>query len=333
MKLRNSIIGIIITTVIIFVLTLISNVNLKKDGDFYYIGSFDKETIDENYVFTNYDDYYDKFGSSVLDENDFKNSNYVLLPMKYDSCSESDLTPTNYVISGKNIDVTVEYKASCGLCAPKIIYYLLKVSKNMANVNVKINYKAINKPNCNPNISYKPIIYLYPNEEMNVHVKLGRPELLTTTYPKYNNGWNLTAYPNGILKNSDGKEFYGLYWEGINNIQSDFIDGFVVKREDTISFLEEKLSILGLNERESNEFIIYWLPKLEENKYNLIRFESIGVVNKQMPLYIDPKPDTIIRVFMEYKGINNNMYIAEQKLYSPKRRGFTAVEWGGSLIR
>ena len=37
---------------------------------------------------------------------------------------------------------------------------------------------------------------------------------------------------------------------------------------------EEKLAILGLNEREAEEFIIYWLPKLESNKYNYIRFAT-----------------------------------------------------------
>lgn len=30
---------------------------------------------------------------------------------------------------------------------------------------------------------------------------------------------------------------------------------------------EEKLEILGLNYKETEEFIVYWLPKLEQNEY------------------------------------------------------------------
>jgi len=97
--------------------------------------------------------------------------------------------------------------------------------------------------------------------------------------------------------------------------------------------LDLKLKILGLNDRESQEFIIYWLPKLSKNKYNLIRFASLDEINKMMPLEIDPKPDSLIRVLMEYKPINKNINIKEEKLVSPVRHGFTAVEWGGTLVK
>ncbi len=112
-----------------------------------------------------------------------------------------------------------------------------------------------------------------------------------------------------------------------------FEDGFCIKGEDSIKFLEEKLAILGLNERESNEFIVYWLPKLEKNKYNLIRFISNDKMNVYMPLEINPKPDTIIRVMMQFKGINKAQEIKEQELKTVERKGFTVVEWGGTEIK
>ena len=52
-----------------------------------------------------------------------------------------------------------------------------------------------------------------------------------------------------------------------------------------------------------------------------------------MPLEITPSPDTIIRVLMEYKVIDNNISINEQVLTKAERKGFTVVEWGGSLIK
>ena len=127
---------------------------------------------------------------------------------------------------------------------------------------------------------------------------------------------------------------YALYWEGESIKKNAKIDvGFCVKGEDSAKFLEEKLALLGLNEREAEEFIVYWLPKLEENKYNIIRFETIDEINKNMTLEIDPKPDTIIRVMMDFKASNRYVEIKEQELVTPERKGFVVVEWGGSLIK
>ena len=42
-------------------------------------------------------------------------------------------------------------------------------------------------------------------------------------------------------------------------------EGFCVKGEDTAAFLEDALSKLGLNRKEANEFIVYWLPLMEQN--------------------------------------------------------------------
>ena len=110
-------------------------------------------------------------------------------------------------------------------------------------------------------------------------------------------------------------------------------EGFCIKGKDIIKFLEEKLEILGLNERETEEFIIYWLPKMENNNYNYIRFETIEEQNQAMPLNINPKPDSLIRIMMDWKGLDNKIEVKEQVLQSPKREGYTVVEWGGSELK
>lgn len=181
---------------------------------------------------------------------------------------------------------------------------------------------------------WKPIIYLYPEIETEVTVKVGNPQNLTHTYPKYKNEWQVLAKPNGDLKDiKTGRNLYALYWEGINTVEPNMTEGFIVKGEDTIKFLEEKLEVLGLNEREAEEFIVYWLPKLESNKYNFIRFQTEEEINNNMPLEITPKPDTIIRIVMEFKELEEPIQIKEQKLITPQRTGFTVVEWGGTEIK
>ena len=51
-----------------------------------------------------------------------------------------------------------------------------------------------------------------------------------------------------------------------------------------------------------------------------------------MPLEISPKPDSVIRVMMAYRKIVGPFEVTEQKLETPERKGFTVVEWGGTII-
>ncbi len=185
--------------------------------------------------------------------------------------------------------------------------------------------------------AYKPIIYLYPENEIQLNVKLGYPELATCLYPEYDVkfGWNVLAKPNGdLIDLNTNRNLYALYYESKNKKEYNVTDeGFIVSREDTVKFLEEKLAILGLNDREAEEFIIYWLPKLQENEYNYIRFASMDEINENMPLEFSQQPDTLIRILMTYKGLNTPIQVKEQNLEKIERKGFTAVEWGGSEIK
>ncbi len=180
----------------------------------------------------------------------------------------------------------------------------------------------------------KPLIYLYPTEDKEVSVKLGEPGNITTSYPKYDDGWRVFVQTDGKMKdNATGRSLYGLYWEGANYPARQSGEGFVVAGKDSAKFLQEKLAQLGLSEREANEMIIYWLPQLEKNVYNYIRFDLNDVMDEYMPLDITPKPDTIIRVSMVFKGLNTPISVREQQLPIAKREGFVVVEWGGSEIK
>lgn len=332
------IILLLVCTIVVAVITHPKKVKSTNEDSTnivpFYMGIYDKRLIDQNnYILTNFDEYKKYFDSKDITEEDFENNNYIVVPITYDSCSESDIKISGSEIIDNQIDVLVSYTAKCGLCASQYIYYLLKVDKDVKDVNINLKYEATNDPECDPDIAYKPIIYLYPENTMDVSVKLGNEDDLTTTYPKYDNSWDVIASPNGrLIDKKTGREQYGLYWEGKNHNTKVEKEGFIVKGEDTIKFLEEKLSILGLTEREADEFIIYWLPKLEDNKYNYIRFETLNEINTYMPLNITPKPDSIIRILMDYKPLDEKITVEEQILVSPKRNGFTVVEWGGSLI-
>lgn len=187
-----------------------------------------------------------------------------------------------------------------------------------------------NEPN---NCDKKPVIYLYPKEDTEVSVKLDYDGELTCTYPLYKDGWNVLAQPNGTLLDiKDNRQYSYLYWEGVTDFQWEFNQGFVVEGAKTVEFLQEKLAYLGLEPKEYNEFIVYWLPQMQENKYNLIYFAGDDY-DEQAKLSIDPKPDSMLRVFMVFKPLEKPILIDEQKLESFDRKGFTVVEWGGTEIK
>ena len=181
-------------------------------------------------------------------------------------------------------------------------------------------------------LAAKPVLYLYPEEETEVTVTLDFDGTLTSTYPDYGDGWTVTARPGGTLTDpATGREYYCLFWEGITDVEYDFSTGFCVAGEDTAAFLEDALDRLGLTEREADEFIIYWLPKLEGNPYNLLSFQTEAYTSSAV-LTIDPAPDTLIRVFLAWKGLDAPVEVEPQKLTAPERAGFTAVEWGGAEV-
>lgn len=181
----------------------------------------------------------------------------------------------------------------------------------------------------------KPVIYVYPDEDgKEVKVSLTSDYDITCQYPKMENGvWEVVANKDGKIYDKMGLDYNYLYWEGQGDIEFDFSTGFCVKGEDSAKFLEEKLAELGLSRTETNEFIVYWLPKLEANKYNLISFQTDRYTDAYK-LNVEPAPDNVLRVFMAFKGLDEPVYIVQQDLESIRgsfvREGFYVVEWGGS---
>lgn len=177
----------------------------------------------------------------------------------------------------------------------------------------------------------KPVIYLYPAEETEVTVALDYDGELTCTYPAYDNGWTVTARPGGTLTDASGQTYNYLYWEGVSDTEYDFSQGFCVPGAETAAFLEDALARLGLDRREANEFIVYWLPRMESSAYNLISFQS-GAYTDHAVLTVTPEPDSVVRVFMAWKALKRPVEIPEQSLPAFDRSGFTVVEWGGAEV-
>lgn len=282
------------------------------------------------------------------------NNNHIHADFYSSSDVTEKMTFDNGNIYGKLVykisDTVFVMEARSGLLVKELGKYVCVVAAEgydfCVGDDVEVEFTVVEKPVLSNNytriiadeiyeamLAAKPIIYFYPESPKICSAQIEIDGKLTCTYPEYgNDGWqDFTAYPDGTLVFQNGKEYYALYWEGIQNTTWDFSKGFCVRGEDTVEFLEWALMSQGLTSREANEFIIYWLPRMQENEYNVISFQTNAYTDTAI-LNIAPNPDSMLRVFMAYYPSETEVEIIPQEFKTIERVGFTVVEWGGSEV-
>ena len=220
---------------------------------------------------------------------------------------------------------------------PQVLQFTVpqkEVDELLTETDNRITYEKENIEKPNPETA-KPVIYLYPEQETKVNVQLTFNGTLTSTYPTLPpEGWTVTAQPDGTLTDEEGRSYRYLFWEGVADVDWKQDSGFLVKAEDAREFLEESLTQLGLNELEQNDFITYWLPKLEKNGESFVTFAAEQYTDNAI-LTVTPQPDSVLRVQMLISKVDDSNRAAFQKLPEQElprfeREGFVLVEWGGT---
>ncbi len=184
----------------------------------------------------------------------------------------------------------------------------------------------------------KPAIYLYPEKETNITLKVKPQGRITVSIPEHGqDGWNVAAYPSGRIE-VEGKEYSYLYYETeLNNIKIPE-SGWIVESTNLEYFFSDLLPKLGLSKNEITDFKDYWLDKL--NNYAKGERLFIGLMerkelDKVESIDINPKPDQFIRVRFYFEKLNplKNYLTVETPQISQisPRSGFTAVDWGGLI--
>jgi hypothetical protein len=187
-----------------------------------------------------------------------------------------------------------------------------------------------------PVITYKPVIYVYPEKTMPVNIQLEPKGELGFTYPHYDNGWSFTADTEGKLHFGE-KQYDYIFWDGVLNLPlsgEQWKEGFLVHRDSLVSFFESKLSAMGLNSRERENFITFWCPKMSSNEMSYVLLCSTKKYDQYAHLTVNPRPDHLFRAYMLYADVTNGNVktLQPQKLESTSREGFTVIEWGGGAL-
>lgn len=181
----------------------------------------------------------------------------------------------------------------------------------------------------------KPAIYMYNESELSVTIQLSNPSELIFTLPPYQDKWNVIL-KDGVIKGENYKTYDYLYWEGVSysrtKLQVNHDQGFCVKSSESTDFLEKQLDILGLNDREKNDFIAFWGPKISANAFSKIQFLVDEDYDQIMGIHAVPEPDAIRRVYIIVEALTEEISINPQEFKAFERNGFTLVEWGGSIL-
>jgi hypothetical protein len=178
----------------------------------------------------------------------------------------------------------------------------------------------------------KPVIYLYPLKTTTTTVMLQPQGGFTYSEPNYVINWFVKAEPNGHLTDiRTNKEYPYLYWEGRGGYYEQPKQGWSVKRKDLPTFIPSKLKLLGLSKKEIADFMDFWLQRMQEKPYYFVTFMGNKTMDELAPLTVTPKPNTVIRVLMDYTPLDKPVQVKGYAIHTPKRTGFTVVEWGGVL--
>ncbi len=185
----------------------------------------------------------------------------------------------------------------------------------------------------------KPVIYAYGSTGNGFEIGIQPKGEFTFTYPiiSSQNSWTGTITADGIA--IEKKVFPYLFYESkmtnLNFLQeNNSFEGSVVSKEQVVSFLENSLTDLNLNNQEKTDFITYWAPRMINHDRVFIQFWTKSDYDIISSIDVSPKPDNIGRVFMTYAPLNaNQKVIATPQVLTPiQREGFTIIEWGGSEL-
>jgi len=181
-------------------------------------------------------------------------------------------------------------------------------------------------PNFPPGVK-KPAVYLYPIETSEIEVKIDVNGFITKAEPKYLTGWKVIAKPNGLINN---KYDYLFYEAQLTNLELPN-EGWIVEYSNLDNWFDQNLPLLGLNQKELIQFKEYWLKELEKSNYYEIKILEKSFLDENMNLIITPEPDTLIRLNFYFKPHSEKIELNKPTIETPKRNGFTVVEWSGLL--
>jgi hypothetical protein len=178
-----------------------------------------------------------------------------------------------------------------------------------------------------PIVVRKPNIYLYPEEttELDVNIVFPHGGRVIASDPEYGDGWRVTVEPNGII---DG-QYEFLFYESLQPDYGQYEAGWVVAQDQLEDFFRNNMALTGFNQKEIDDFIEYWIPRLTEYPYYAIYPQYNDELEEMIKLEFSEQPANLIRLIYSVRGLETgNLTLDEAVIPAFNRDGFTVAEWG-----
>ncbi len=207
-------------------------------------------------------------------------------------------------------------------------------------------------------VTGKPNIYLYPEEETDVHVWLSfvGEGWMTVSEPAYIQGWDVTVTPEGRItayepvffldpdtgehwpipaRGEPSGEYDHLFYEGVVAGPGQLEQGWLVDQEELESFFQNNLAAYGFEGREIDDFLEFWVPRLVDYPLFAVYPQLGEDYEKLVSMGVYPRPDSVLRLAYAIRGLFYELdyRIAEPEITPFEREGFTVVEWGVILTQ
>ncbi len=174
---------------------------------------------------------------------------------------------------------------------------------------------------------YKPNVYIYPTENIDLSVKLIFPlgGGIVTSIPEYGTGWNVKVDTLGVINDTYSYLFYESRQPDV--WQRDY--GWSVKTDSLEPFFRQNMAGYGFDGREIDDFIDYWIPRLTDYCYYSIFPQTKGVIDNVIQLSFSKQPENILRLFYVVKGqdmLQDQLKVPTIDVFD--REGYFVTEWG-----
>jgi len=175
---------------------------------------------------------------------------------------------------------------------------------------------------------YKPNIYIYPQENIQLEVNIDFPMggKVIASIPEYKTGWKVSVDSKGIIDNKYTYLFYESTQPNVWQTKS----GWMIKKADLKGFFEENMALYGFAGQEITDFTDYWIPRLKDQEIYSICPQVLPAINKVVQLRFSKQPEHLLRLYYVIRGRDNSSKNELVKPEIPKfeRKGYFITEWG-----
>lgn len=174
---------------------------------------------------------------------------------------------------------------------------------------------------------YKPNIYIYPKERINLNVKIEFPKggNVIKSIPLYENSWNVNVDKSGKIDNT----YDYLFYESIQPDNWQYNTGWIINKDSLCRFFQVNMIEYGFNNNEIKDFTDYWIPIFNKFDYYLVYPQERKEIERLIQINFSIVPDNFLRLFYAVKGVTKKNEIKNHIIDKTfKRNGYYVTEWG-----